>query len=111
FIQRIESNFQLMTQRALKAESNMEKLRKEIVILQGQLESSKMENKNLRAGQPTDLRAVEHNIDIALQYLHKVMMGANCSIRQLTSGVKSLHFVAKVLKSTGKISEVEAEKE
>ncbi|KAM6306865.1 LOW QUALITY PROTEIN: endosome-associated-trafficking regulator 1-like [Podargus strigoides] len=109
FLQWIEWNFQLMTQRAL-AESNVEKLH-EIFILQGELESSKMENKNLRAGQTTDLRAVEHNIDVALQNLHKITMGANWFIRQLTSGVESLHFVAEVLKSTGKISEVEAEKE
>ncbi|XP_072702980.1 endosome-associated-trafficking regulator 1-like [Ciconia boyciana] len=111
FVQRTEWSLQLMTQRALEAESNVEKLKQEIFILEGELESSKVENKNLRADQMTDLGAVKHNIDFALQNLHKIIMGANWSIRQLASGADSLHFVAEVLKSTGKISEVEAEKE
>ncbi|XP_009473563.1 PREDICTED: serologically defined colon cancer antigen 3 homolog [Nipponia nippon] len=111
FVQRTEWTLQLMTQRALEAESQVEKLKQEIFILQGELESSKVENENLRAGQTTDLGAVKHNIDFALQNLHTIITGANWSIRQLTSGAESLNFVAEVLKSTGKISEVEAEKE
>ncbi|GAB0176792.1 endosome-associated-trafficking regulator 1-like [Grus japonensis] len=111
FVQRTEWSLQLMTQRALEAESNVEKLKQEIFILQGELESSKVENENLRAGQMTDLGAVKHNINFALQNLHKIITGANWSIRQLVSGAESLHFVAEVLQSTGKISEVEAEKE
>ncbi|XP_054044483.1 endosome-associated-trafficking regulator 1-like [Rissa tridactyla] len=111
FVQQTKWSLQLMTQRALEAESNVEKLKQEISILQGELESSKVENENLKAGQTTDLGAVKHNIDFALQNLHKIIMGANWSVRQLTLGVESLHFVAEVLESTGKISEVEAEKE
>ncbi|NXT90055.1 SDCG3 protein, partial [Anhinga rufa] len=111
FVQRTEWSLQLMTQRALEAESNMEKLKQEIFILRGELETSKVENENLRAGQATSLGAVKHNIEFALQNLHKIIMGANWSIRQLASGAESLHFVAEVLKSTGKISDVEAEKE
>lgn len=111
FVQQTEWSLQLMTQRALEAESNVEKLKQEIFILQGELESSRVENENLRAGQTTNLGVVKHNIDFALQNLHKIIMGANWSIRQLASGSESLHFVAEVLKSTGKISEVEAEKE
>uniref|UniRef100_A0A8B9Z4G9 Endosome-associated-trafficking regulator 1 n=1 Tax=Buteo japonicus TaxID=224669 RepID=A0A8B9Z4G9_9AVES len=89
----------------------MEKLKQEIFILQGELERSKVENENLRAGQMTDLGAVKHIIDFSLQSLHKIITGTNWSIKQLASGVESLHIVAEVLKSTGKISEVEAEKE
>ncbi|KAM9639548.1 endosome-associated-trafficking regulator 1-like [Morphnus guianensis] len=111
FVQRTEWSLHVMTQRALEAESNVEKLKQEIFILQGELESSKVENENLRAGQTTDLGAVKHIIDFALQSLHKIITGTNWSIRQLTSGVESLHIVAEVLKSTGKISEVETEKE
>ncbi|KFQ81326.1 Serologically defined colon cancer antigen 3, partial [Phaethon lepturus] len=106
FVQWTERSIQLMTQRALEAENNVEKLKQEIFILQGELESSKTENENLRAGQTTNPGAVKHNIDFALQNLHKIITGANWSIRQLTSGAESLHFVAEVLKSTGKISEV-----
>uniref|UniRef100_A0A8C0EZ83 Endosome-associated-trafficking regulator 1 n=1 Tax=Bubo bubo TaxID=30461 RepID=A0A8C0EZ83_BUBBB len=87
------------------------KLKQEIFILQGKLESYKVENENLRAGQTTDLGAVKHNTDFALQNLHKIITDTNLSIRQLTSGVMSLHLVTEVLKSTGKISEAEAEKE
>ncbi|XP_010115561.1 PREDICTED: serologically defined colon cancer antigen 3 homolog [Chlamydotis macqueenii] len=108
-VQQTEQSLQLMTQRALEAESNVEKLKQEISILQGELESSRVENKNLRAGQTTNLGATKHNIDFALQNLHKITAGVNLSIRQLASGAESLHFVAEVLKSTGKISEVEAE--
>ncbi|XP_009579744.1 PREDICTED: serologically defined colon cancer antigen 3 homolog [Fulmarus glacialis] len=111
FVQRTEWSLQLMTQRVLEAESNAEKLQQEIFILQGELESSKVENENLRAGQTTDLGAMKNNIDFALQNLHKIIMGANLSIRQLASGAESLHFVAEVLESTSKISEVEAEKD
>ncbi|NXI95870.1 SDCG3 protein, partial [Psophia crepitans] len=111
FVQQTQWDLQLMTQRALEAESNVEKLKQEILILQGELESSKMENENLRVGQTTDLVAVKHNINFALQNLHKIMMGANRSIRQLISGAESLHFVAEILQSAGKVSEAEAEKE
>ncbi|NXS56715.1 SDCG3 protein, partial [Brachypteracias leptosomus] len=111
FIQQTEWSLQLMTQWALEAEGKVEKLKQEIFVLQGELESSKAENDNLRAGQTTNLGAVKHNIDFALQSLNKIIMGTNWSIRQLSSEAKSLYFVAEVLKSTGKISEVEAEKE
>ncbi|NXJ80206.1 SDCG3 protein, partial [Trogon melanurus] len=110
-VQWTECNLQLMTQRALEAESNVEKLKQENFILQGELDRFRMENENLRAGQTTDLGALKHNMDFALQNLQKIITGANWSIAQLTSGVESLHFVAEVLKSTGKISEVGAEKE
>uniref|UniRef100_A0A672TNY7 Endosome-associated-trafficking regulator 1 n=1 Tax=Strigops habroptila TaxID=2489341 RepID=A0A672TNY7_STRHB len=73
--------------------------------------SSKAEIENLKAGQTPDLGAMKHNIDFALQNLHKIIMGANWSIKQLASGAESLHFVVEVLESTGKIHEVEAEKE
>ncbi|NXF33315.1 SDCG3 protein, partial [Nyctibius bracteatus] len=111
FVQWTEQSLQLMTQRALEAESNVDKLKQEILILQGELETSKTENKNLRAGQTTNLGAVKHNIDFSLQKLHKIIMGANWCIRQLTSGAESLNFVAEILKSTGKISEAEAEEQ
>ncbi|KFV19867.1 Serologically defined colon cancer antigen 3, partial [Tauraco erythrolophus] len=106
FVQLTEWSIQEMTQRALEAESNVEKLKHEILILQRELESSKAENENLRAGQTMELGAVKHNIDFALQNLHEIITGANWSIRQLASGAESLHFVAEILKSTGKISEV-----
>ncbi|NXK48397.1 SDCG3 protein, partial [Chauna torquata] len=109
-VQQTERSLQLMTQRALEAENDVEKLKQEVLTLQGELETSKVENENLRAGQTTDVGAAKHNIDFALQSLHRIITGANLSIRQLVSGTESLNFVAELLKSTGKISDVEAEK-
>ncbi|NXH10881.1 SDCG3 protein, partial [Bucco capensis] len=106
FVQQTERSLQQMTRRALDAESNMERLKQEIFFLREKLETSKAENENLRAGQTTDLGAVKHNIDIALQNLYKIIKGANWSIKQLISGAELLCFVAEVLKSTGNISEV-----
>ncbi|XP_054242795.1 endosome-associated-trafficking regulator 1-like [Indicator indicator] len=111
FVQQTEQSLHLMTQRALEAESNVEKLKEEISVLQGELQCSKAENENLKAGQTMDMGEVKHNIDFALQNLHKIITGANWSIRQLASGAESLCFVAEVLKSTGRISTAEAEKE
>ncbi|NXG47640.1 SDCG3 protein, partial [Psilopogon haemacephalus] len=111
FAHQTQWSLYLMTQRALEAESNVEKLKEEISILQGELECSKAENKNLKAGQTMDMGAVKHNIDFALQNLHKILTGANWSISQLASGAQSLYFVAEVLRSTGRISKAEAEKE
>ncbi|KAM9389193.1 endosome-associated-trafficking regulator 1-like [Phaethornis superciliosus] len=110
FVQQTERSLQLMTQRAVEAESTVEVLKQKVFTLQGELESYKMENKNLRTGQMTDLGAVKHNIDLGLQNLYKIITGANLSVKQLASGVESLNFVAEVLKSAGKISEAEAEK-
>lgn len=111
FVHQTEWSLSLMTQRAMEAESNVEKLKEEISVLQRELECSKAENKNLKAGQTMDMGAVKHNIDFALQNLHKILMGANWSISQLASGAQSLYFVAEVLRSTGRISKAEAEKE
>ncbi|NXI48776.1 SDCG3 protein, partial [Chloroceryle aenea] len=110
FVQQTEWSLQIMTQRALEAERKVEKLKHEIFILQGELESSKVQKENLRAGQMTDTEVMKHNIDFALQNIYKIIIGANWSIRQLTSGAESLYFVAEVLKSTGKFSEAEDEK-
>ncbi|NXS97431.1 SDCG3 protein, partial [Jacana jacana] len=111
FVQQTKWNLQVMTQRALEAESNVEELKLEISFLQEELESSKVKTEDLKAGQITDLGAVKHNIAFALENLHKIIAGANLSIRQLALGAESLHFVAEVLESTGKISEAEGEKE
>ncbi|NXC44021.1 SDCG3 protein, partial [Penelope pileata] len=110
-IQQTERSLQLMTQRALEAESRAESLKQEMLLLQGELEASKVENESLRLGQTTDLGAVKNDIDFALKNLHKIIAGANWSIKQLVSGTESLNFVAELLKSTGKISDAEAEEE
>uniref|UniRef100_A0A669Q7N2 Endosome-associated-trafficking regulator 1 n=1 Tax=Phasianus colchicus TaxID=9054 RepID=A0A669Q7N2_PHACC len=90
--------------------NHVEKLKQEMLLLQGELESSKVENENLRVGQSMDPEAVKHNVDFALKNLQKIIAGANWSIKQLVAGTESLNFVTEILKSTGKISDAEAEK-
>lgn len=108
--QQTERSLQIMTQRALDAENHVEKLKQEMLLLQGELESSKVKNENLRVGQSMDPEAVKHNVDFALKNLQKIIAGANWSIKQLVAGTESLNFVTEILKSTGKISDAEAEK-
>ncbi|NXJ14445.1 SDCG3 protein, partial [Odontophorus gujanensis] len=105
--QQTEHSLQLMTHRALEAENQVEKLKQEMVLLQGELETFKVENESLRVGQSTDLEVVKHNVDFALENLQKIIVGANWSIKQLVAGTESLNFVSEVLKSTGKISDAE----
>uniref|UniRef100_A0A8C9ELS8 Endosome-associated-trafficking regulator 1 n=1 Tax=Pavo cristatus TaxID=9049 RepID=A0A8C9ELS8_PAVCR len=107
--QQTERSLQLMTQRALEAENHVEKLKQEMLLLQGELESSKMKNESLRAGQSMDPEVVKHNVDFALKNLQKIIAGANWSIKQLVAGTESLNFVTEILKSTGKISDAGAE--
>lgn len=51
-VQQTESRLQLMNQRALDAETNVERLKQKIFILQGQLERCKLENEHLRTDWP-----------------------------------------------------------
>lgn len=51
-LQQTERHLQLMSQRALDAEINVERLKQKIFILQGQLEKSKLENENRRTDWP-----------------------------------------------------------
>lgn len=51
-VQQTKHQLQLMTQRALDAETNVERLKQKIFILQGQLERCKLENENLRTDWP-----------------------------------------------------------
>jgi len=107
--QQTERSLQIMTQRALEAENHVEKLKQEMLLLQGELESSKVKNESLRAGQSMDPEAVKKNVDFALKSLQKIIVGANWSIKQLVAGTESLNFVTEILKSTGKLSDAEAE--
>ncbi|KAM4902284.1 uncharacterized protein FYW23_002902 [Sylvia borin] len=51
-VQQTECQLQIMTQRALGAETNVERLKQKIFILQGQLERCKLENENPRTDWP-----------------------------------------------------------
>uniref|UniRef100_A0A8C8SA79 Endosome-associated-trafficking regulator 1 n=1 Tax=Pelusios castaneus TaxID=367368 RepID=A0A8C8SA79_9SAUR len=87
----------------------MLRLKQEMSLLRVELESSKVENDTLRAGQSGNLEAVKENVDIALQNLCGVIANAHMSIKQLVSGAEMLHFIADLLKSIDKISEIQKE--
>lgn len=105
-VQQVEQNLELMTKRAVKAESHVMKLKQDINLLQAQVSSFKRENEALRAGQGASLTVVKQNTDVALQNLRMVMSSAHTSIKQLVSGAETLNLVAEILKSIDRISEI-----
>ncbi|XP_051492384.1 endosome-associated-trafficking regulator 1 [Apus apus] len=107
-VQHVEQNLQLMTKRAVRAESSATKLKQENALLQVQLKNCQAENEALR-GQSASLAAVKQNTDLALQNLLTVISSSRSSIRQLLSGAESLELVADLLRCTDRVSEVPAE--
>ncbi|XP_015361284.1 endosome-associated-trafficking regulator 1 [Marmota marmota marmota] len=110
-VQQVEQNLELMTKRAVKAENHVIKLKQEINLLQAQVSNFKRENEALRSGQGASLTVVKQNTDVALQNLRVVMNSAHASIKQLVSGAETLNFVAEILKSIDRISEIKDEEE
>uniref|UniRef100_A0A8C9P0R3 Endosome-associated-trafficking regulator 1 n=1 Tax=Spermophilus dauricus TaxID=99837 RepID=A0A8C9P0R3_SPEDA len=108
-VQQVEQNLELMTKRAVKAENHVIKLKQEINLLQAQVSNFKRENEALRSGQGASLTVVKQNTDVALQNLRVVMNSAHASIKQLVSGAETLNFVAEILKSIDRISEIKDE--
>ncbi|XP_053410853.1 endosome-associated-trafficking regulator 1-like [Nycticebus coucang] len=110
-VQKVEQNLELMTKRAVKAETHIMKLKQEIHLLQAQVSNFKHENEALRSGHGASLNVVKQNTDVALENLHVVMNSAQASIKQLASGAETLNLVAEILKSIDKISEIKDEEE
>ncbi|KAL8221918.1 UNVERIFIED_CONTAM: hypothetical protein K2H54_074652 [Gekko kuhli] len=108
-VQQAERSLQTMTQRTLKAESDLEKAKQEIYFLQAELSCYKMENESLRSGQSGNMGAVKHHIDVALQNLLRVTSHAHATIHQMVFGAETLALVADLLKSVGRMSEMETE--
>ncbi|KAG3260569.1 hypothetical protein H1C71_015542 [Ictidomys tridecemlineatus] len=86
-------------------------MKQEINLLQAQFSNFKPENEALRSGQGASLTVVKQKCEVALQNLCVVMNSAHASIKQLVSGVETLNFVAEILKSIDRISEVKDEEE
>lgn len=108
-VQQAERSLQAMTQRALKAESDLEKAKQEAYFLQAELSCYKMENESLRTGQSSNMGTVKHHIDVALQNLLRVTSHAHATINQMVFGAETLVLVADLLKSAGRMSEIETE--
>ncbi|XP_063791888.1 endosome-associated-trafficking regulator 1 [Pseudophryne corroboree] len=105
-VQQVETNLQMMTKRALKAESNVTRLKQEVTLLQIQLSTYRAENEALRRGETAGMNAVKQNANLALENLHKAVSGAQDSIKQLVSGAEALNLVAELLRSIDRIAEV-----
>ncbi|XP_005987450.1 endosome-associated-trafficking regulator 1 [Latimeria chalumnae] len=108
-VQQVEENLELMTKRAVKAENMTAKLKQEILQLKSQLDTSRAENKKLRAGEAQSLSAVKHNAQMASKNLSKIANNAQVSLKQLVSEAGNLQFVADLLKSIDNITEVQSE--
>ncbi|NXF10477.1 SDCG3 protein, partial [Smithornis capensis] len=104
-VQHVEQNLQLMTKRAVKAESSVAKLRQENALLQVQLRDCRSEVAALQAGQ-AGLAVAKHNAEVALQHLLRVTASSRSSLRQLLSGAESLQLIADLLRSIDRIGEV-----
>ncbi|KAH0615451.1 hypothetical protein JD844_004698 [Phrynosoma platyrhinos] len=105
-VQQVEENLQLMTKRAMKAESSVIKFKQENARLQVQVENYRLENEALKAGHLANLAVVKQNADVALKNLLAVLTKSRLSIKQLLSGAEELQIVAELLKSIDKISEL-----
>ncbi|MBZ3875741.1 Serologically defined colon cancer antigen 3-like protein [Sciurus carolinensis] len=75
----------------------------------GTVSNFKHQNEALRSGQGASLTVVKQNTDVALQNLRVVINRAHASIKQLVSGAETLNFVAEILKSTDRFSEIKDE--
>uniref|UniRef100_A0A670IPU9 Endosome-associated-trafficking regulator 1 n=1 Tax=Podarcis muralis TaxID=64176 RepID=A0A670IPU9_PODMU len=88
---------------------DVEKMKQEMCFLQAELTCYKVENENLRSGQTSNMGAVKQHVEIALQNLLRVTNHAHATIHQLVFGAETLTLVADLLKSVGRMSEVEEE--
>ncbi|XP_056448080.1 endosome-associated-trafficking regulator 1 isoform X3 [Gadus chalcogrammus] len=100
----VEQNLQLMTKRAVKAESGVSKLKQELQQLQGHMEIIKLENERLLAEQLETMKAMKQNARTAADYLGKTAIQARSSIKQLLGEAENLHLVSQLLQSIDKIS-------
>lgn len=97
-VQETECHLQIMTQRALNAETNVERLKQKIFILQGQLERCKLGNENLR----TDwTRSSETELRLHQAKPPRAYNGQRC-LPQVVPASEMLPIVTEVLESTRK---------
>ncbi|XP_023791102.1 uncharacterized protein LOC111935070 [Cyanistes caeruleus] len=98
-VQETECRLQIMKERALNAETNVERLKHKIFILQGQLERCKLENENLRTDWPGSSEA---QLRVHQAKLPRAHNGQRC-LPQAAPVSGMLPDVAEVLESTRKI--------
>ncbi|CAN8211620.1 unnamed protein product [Coccothraustes coccothraustes] len=97
-VQETECRLQIMTQQAVNAETNMERLKQKIFILQGQLERCKLGNENLRTDGPGSSEA---QFRLHQAKLPQAQNGQRCP-PQAVPASETLPIATEVLESTRK---------
>lgn len=105
----VEQNLHLMTKRAVKAETCVNKLKLELQQLQAEVDSLRSENVSLKAAESEVVMTMRHNAQVASEYLNKTASHAHSSIRQLMGEAETLVLVSQLLQSIDKISTLDSE--
>ncbi|KAL7391008.1 hypothetical protein ABVT39_002802 [Epinephelus coioides] len=105
----VEQNLHLMTKRAVKAETCVNKLKLELQQLQAEVDSLRSENVSLKAAESEVVTTMRHNAQVASEYLNKTASHAHSSIRQLMGEAETLVLVSQLLQSIDKISTLDSE--
>ncbi|XP_038132535.1 endosome-associated-trafficking regulator 1 isoform X1 [Cyprinodon tularosa] len=103
-VQSVEQNLQLMTRRAVKAESSVSRLKTDLQQLQVEMDSLRAENERLKAAESQVVMTMRQNAQMASDYLNKSASHAHSSIRQLLQEADTFRLVSQLLKSIDKIS-------
>ncbi|XP_074645752.1 uncharacterized protein LOC141902021 [Tubulanus polymorphus] len=102
-IQQVEANLITSTQRAVKAENTVTKLKQEMKSLQNELTCLNAENEILRAGHPASADVHDQTKYVSQQLLAAANT-AEQTLKQLIGGVDNLKLMSDILSSLGKIS-------
>ncbi|KAL9976471.1 hypothetical protein ACROYT_G013778 [Oculina patagonica] len=104
-IHMVEKNLELTTQRALRAEATVSKLKEEVNILKTESVPIATYNQLLDANQST-MTAVRDKSRAAADQMNAAAKNAEQAVRQLLSGVDTLKFISQQLDSIDRITDV-----
>lgn len=105
-VQKVEANLQLTTERAVKAEETVKRLKEEVKSLHMQVSHLMEENEMLKSGE-TDagLSNTRQTTRLASKQLAAAANSAESQLKQLMAGVDSLRLLSNMLANADKISE------
>jgi len=101
----VEKNLELTTQRALRAEATVAKLKEEVTILKTESVPIATYNQLLDANHCT-MTAVRDKSRAAADQMNVAAKNAEQAVRQLLSGVDTLKFISQQLDTIDRITEV-----
>lgn len=104
-VQMVEKNLELTTQRALRAEATVAKLKEEIKILKTESVPIATYNQLLDANQCT-MSAVRDKARAAADQMNAAAKNAEQAISQLLAGVDTVKFISQQLDSIDRITDV-----